>query len=194
MKKPIQIIDYSCLELGFRGDDYKIEQLVHDTTQNLESVKKWLYLGADISNPNWAKIGITAGDLSTRSYSSANPNYYIFCAFQFNYNVSENLMRWVEAQLLNTLDLEFKDWYGQPLRLRHYESGKLSECYHSINFEHFLLSLHDKIYHDHGNYFVLCEYENEVGVTDGAYALCFFNTKVNEHIQKAWIQKLIQSD
>ena len=129
MRKSTPVIDYSELEFGFRDDDYEIEQMMHDTIQNLQNAKKWLYLGADISNPEWVKIGITAGDLRSRSYSSANPNYYIFCAFQFDYKVTIEEMRKVEMEIHYKFDQDFRQMYGHSRRLPHYESRRLSECY-----------------------------------------------------------------
>ena len=165
---------------------------MHDTIQNLQSVDKWLYLGADITNPHWAKLGITLGDLRSRSYSSANPNYYIFCAFKFNYNVTKEQVLFVEGQLLDKFDLIFKDVYGTPLRLRHYESGKLSECYWPINFSYFLDTLHSELFHNYSNYFVIQSYENEIGYEDGATVECEFSPTLDQTTQQDLLKRLKQ--
>lgn len=172
---PTPIIDYSGLELGFRDDDYEIEQMIHDAIQDIESVDKWLYLGADITNPYWAKLGITLGDLRSRSYSSANPNYYIYCAFKFKHNVTKEQVRSVEWELLNKFDLIFQDGFGNPARLRHYESKNLSECYWPIDFSYFLDNLHNELIHNYSTYFVIQGYENEIGGEDGVTVQCVFS-------------------
>lgn len=174
MRKPTSVIDYSELESGFY-DDYESEQMKHDAVQSLESVDKWLYLGADISNSNWAKIGITLGDLRSRSYSSANPNFYIFCAFKFEWNVTKEQIRRVEMELLNMFDKIFTDRFGNPNRLRHYESRKLSECYYPVDFSYFLDNLHNELFHNYSRFFVICGYENEIGDVDGATVMCEFS-------------------
>lgn len=194
MRKPTTIIDYSEIDIDSRNLDYKTEALIHDTIQNLESGIKWLYVGADISNPNWVKIGITLGDMGSRSYSSANPNYYIFCAFQFRYDKSEEEVKLVEAELFSKLDLIFKDWYGTPLRMRHYESGKLSECYFPVDFEYFFYTLYNEIYQNYRNYFQIHGYENEVGDIDGDFVSCNFSSKLDRDLKKNYFQKLLRWD
>lgn len=76
MRKPYQSYD---LEIP---NDFKTAAVMERDRINFESPNKWLYVGADCRNLNFAKIGITMNDLRSRSYSSANPNYYLFCAFQ----------------------------------------------------------------------------------------------------------------
>lgn len=189
---PTPIIDYSGLELGFRDDDYETEQMMHDAIQNLESVDKWLYLGADIANSAWAKIGITSGDLRSRSYSSANPNYYIFCAFKFRYNVTKEQMRNVEMKLLRWFDQDFEDLYGDRRRLRHYESSKLSECYCPVDFSYVLDNLHYELFHNYSRFFVIQGYENEIGEDDGATVKCEFSPTLHIDKRKHLLNKLMQ--
>ncbi|MBR7681738.1 MULTISPECIES: hypothetical protein [Acinetobacter calcoaceticus/baumannii complex] len=192
MKKKAPIIDYSEFELGFQNRDYKTDQLMHDTFQNLQNVNKWLYLGADITNHSWAKIGITTGDLRSRSYSSANPNYYIFCAFQFKYNVTIDEMRKVEVDMLNMFDQDFLQMYGDSRRLKHYESKTLSECYCPVNFSFVFEKLHDVLFNDYSFYFKKIGHENEFGDEVGATLICEFNPTFPLERKKSLLSKLMQ--
>ncbi|HHP6708641.1 TPA: hypothetical protein ACSE6Y_003751, partial [Acinetobacter baumannii] len=186
------IIDYSDLELGFKNRDYKTEQLMHDAFQNLLNEKKWLYLGADISNHEWVKIGITAGDLRSRSYSSANPNYYIFCAFQFKYNVTIEEMRKVEMDIHYKFDQDFIKDYGISKRLGHYESGRPSECYFPVDFSYVFEKLHYELFHNYSLYFYKIGYENEIGDEHGATLYCEFSPTIPIGTKKSLLQKIMQ--
>jgi len=166
--------------------------MMHDAIQDLESVDKWLYLGADISNPNWAKLGITLGDLRSRSYSSANPNYYIFCAFKFKHNVTKEQVMFVEEQLLNKFDLIFQDAYGNSARLRHYESQQLSECYWPIDFSCFLDNLHHELFNNYSSYFVIQGYENEIGDVDASTVECVFNPTLDQATKQRLLNSIMQ--
>jgi len=192
LRKSTPVIDYSELEFGFRDDDYEIEQMMHDTIQNLQNAKKWLYLGADISNPEWVKIGITAGDLRSRSYSSANPNYYIFCAFQFDYKVTIEEMRKVEMEIHYKFDQDFRQMYGHSRRLPHYESRRLSECYWPVDFLYVFEKLHSELFHNYGLYFPKIGYENEIGDEDGETVYCEFSPTIDQTRKQYLLNSLKQ--
>ncbi len=104
---------------------------------NFESPNKWLYVGADCRNLNFAKIGITMNDLRSRSYSSANPNYYLFCAFQCEQSTTKEQLERIEQCALIYLDDVFRYDNGLTKRACHFESGYLSECYYDVDFEDF---------------------------------------------------------
>ncbi|WEI20115.1 hypothetical protein PY247_10565 [Acinetobacter proteolyticus] len=174
MKKPITIFN------GFdswHDGDYKLEYLIKETVQNFESVDKWLYLGADIGNPLFAKIGITKGDLSSRSYSSANPNYHIFCAFKFIHNISKEEIEAVESHVLSRMDSLFIKPNGTSTRMYHYESQAKSECYFPVDFFQFYKLLHYEILTNHRNFFVICDYEMEYAGVVGEFVSCIFNPR-----------------
>ncbi|HHR6404530.1 TPA: hypothetical protein ACS8BP_001467 [Providencia alcalifaciens] len=79
MKKPK--VKYS-LKLD-PNTDYKMAWIHERDKRNFESLTKWLYLGADLKNSGSAKVGLTMDDIASRSYSFANPSYYLFYAFKF---------------------------------------------------------------------------------------------------------------
>ena len=194
LRKTISIIDDSEFEfeIEIQDLDYKTEQLMHDAIQNLQNVRKWLYLGADISNREWVKIGITTGDLRSRSYSSANPNYYIFCAFQFNYNVTMKEMRRVELDMHNKFDRYFISQYGSSRRLNHFESGRPSECYCPVDFLFVLEDLHYELFHNYSLYFSKIGYENEIDDIDGATVRCEFSPTLPKKMQNKLLNRLMQ--
>lgn len=192
MRKHAPIIDYSEFELGFQNRDYKTDQLMHDAFQNLENEKKWLYLGADISNPDWVKIGITAGDLRSRSYSSANPNFFIFCAFQFKHNVTLEEMRKVEMDMHDKFDQDFIKEFGSSKRLHHFESGRPSECYCPVDFSYVFEELHRELFHFYSLYFYKIGYTNEIGDVDGETLYCEFSPTLNLERKKSFLNKLMQ--
>ncbi|OTG95068.1 hypothetical protein B9T24_09955 [Acinetobacter sp. ANC 4654] len=173
-------------------NDYKLVAQWHDTTQNMLSDKKWLYLGADTRSPNFTKVGITGGDLRSRSYSSANPTYYLFCAFQFLYNVSKKEMESVENDVLSRLDKYWCDESGRSMRLNHYESGVLSECFDNVNFWKFYKDLHYLIYTYHRNKFLISGYEaHEFDESNSEYVYCIFNKRLPKEEYK-YIEMILQ--
>jgi hypothetical protein len=93
MKKEIVFLD----EYIF-SDDYKLAHVEMEIIKSFESAERWLYLGADATNASFARIGITMGDLRSRSYSSANPNYYLFCAFKCRPDLS--MVEWFASTIL----------------------------------------------------------------------------------------------
>lgn len=119
------------------------------------------------------------GDLSSRSYSSANPSYYLFCAFQCIQGTTKSQLESIEHRALEYLDDVFPD-----TRARHMESQRLSECYIDIDFEDFFSSLHDYLYENHYNDFQTAEFENEVGVVEGSALAWEFNSCVPLAVQR----------
>nr|WP_229915941.1 hypothetical protein [Rahnella sp. LAC-M12] len=134
---------------------------------NFESPNIWFYVGADSRDPGFAKVGITMGDLRSRSYSSANPNYYLFCAFQCIQGTSKSQLESIELGALTHLDAVFPNH-----RTRHMESQRLSECYYNIDFEYFFSCLHDYLHDNHYSNFQTAGFVNELGDDDG-YALAW---------------------
>ncbi len=80
----------------------------------------WIYIGGDIYNQTWSKVGKTTIGLNTRHTSSQNPGYFIYTAF----NIVRGSVHEIESKLLDYLnavpDLE---------RLIHFSTGNLSECF-----------------------------------------------------------------
>ncbi|HHS9931473.1 TPA: hypothetical protein ACTW4B_003512 [Klebsiella pneumoniae] len=133
MKKPQQIYD-----LQIPNDDYKMAAVMERDKLNFESPNKWFYVGADSRDLSFAKVGITMGDLTSRSYGTNNPNFYLFCAFQCQQSTTEAQLKSIEKSAISYLDGVFCAENGQTKRARHMESQRLSECYYDVNFEDFL--------------------------------------------------------
>lgn len=165
MKKPQRTYN---LEIPY--DDYKIEAVMECDKANFESSTIWLYVGADSMNPRFAKVGITMGDLGSRSYCSGNPNYHLFCAFQCYFHTTKLQLENIEKLALKYLDCLFPN-----CRVPHWESGTLSECYYDIDFETFLTSLHDYLFDIHHNNFQTVAIENDIGIVEGCELACEFN-------------------
>jgi len=192
MRKP-QVSEEVLDELFFDdGCDYKMSQLIHDNRESFASVDKWLYLGADNRNSNFAKVGITGGNLTSRSYSSANPTYYLFCAFKFKHNVSKVDMKIVEDDVLSKLDKYWLDEYEISKRLCHYESNVLSECFDNVDFEDFYKNLHHLIYTHHRAKFEISGYQaNDFDEGDQEFVYCIFNKKLPKS-ENVYIEMILQ--
>lgn len=172
MKKRVENYE----ELGSTYDlDYKLEHLEQEAIRDLESLDKWLYLGADSMDRSFAKIGMTMGNLRSRSYSSSRPGYYLFCAFKFKHSMSIEKIRRVEEDVLLRMDTFHRNSDGSSKRMIHYESRRLSECFHPVVFLDFYRDMHLEIYEHHRDAFVICGYENEYGVSEGEFVDCIFN-------------------
>lgn len=185
MRKPQQIYN---LEIP---DDYKIAQVMKRDKANFESPNIWFYLGADLRNPNFAKVGITMGDLRSRSYSSANPNYYLFCAFQCDQSTDTKQLTDIENSALSYLDRVFAWDNGQTKRVRHMESQHLSECYYDINFDDFFACLHDYLLDHHERYFQSVEYD--YGEALHGYALsCEFNPRLELNDRRRFLRMILR--
>ncbi len=187
MKKPLVPEDILDDYFFDDGSDYKMSQLLHDGRENFASVDKWLYLGADNRNSTFAKVGITGGDLASRSYSSANPSYYLFCAFQFKYNITKADMKLVEDDILSKLD---EYWVSK--RLYHYESNILSECYDDVDFEQIFKDLHYLIYSRHREKFQISGYQaNDFDESDCEFVCCIFNKRLPKKLS-TYVEMILQ--
>ncbi|WP_313680840.1 hypothetical protein [Pseudescherichia sp.] len=148
-------------------DDYKMQWILREEQKNWESLDKWLYLGADGVNKRYAKIGITMGDLRSRSYSSANPNYFIFCAFKCIHNISKEKLKAIENDILFKFTHVYVNNEGYTKRLIHVDSGRLSECFDGVDFNDFLWRLHYELFHHHSSSFITGvlydRFDHEVG-------------------------------
>ncbi|MBV7549868.1 hypothetical protein KW849_26655 [Pseudomonas sp. PDM26] len=158
--------------------DYKMDHVYTETMRNFASTERWLYLGADAGNSGFAKIGITTGDLSSRSYSSTNPNYYLFCAFKCNYDLPKEELASIEYSLLAKIDSLYRNSDGTSKRMSHHESGVLSECFCPVDFQDFFVTLHQEIYDNFRHKFVISGMENEIGDVDGEFVDCIFSQKI----------------
>jgi len=183
MKKPLQKFD---LELPADAD-YKMQYIHERDKANYESLEKWVYLGADIRNPSYAKIGITMGDMRSRSYSSANPGFYLFCAFQCQESTTESQLREIEISALSYLDCMFTHNNGLTKRVRHYESGRMSECYYDIEFTDFLQCLHTFLFNYHARHFSIGDFNGE-----GDYLNWYFTPTKTWEEQVKFLRMIIQ--
>lgn len=159
--------------------DYK-EAHLHDLArEEFESIHNWLYLGADVRDGGFAKVGMTMDDLGSRSSNSGRPSFYIFCAFKCRSNISRSKLEYIEDSAFNYLDQIFVNPDGSTKRELHAESGRLSECYYGINFMDFFIALHDYLYDHFYDCFSTTGYENEVGIDEGHYIDCEFNPRLS---------------
>lgn len=187
MRKTPQIYD-----LAIPEDDYKMAAVMERDKANFESPNIWFYLGADAINPSFAKVGITMGDLRSRSYSSANPNYYLFCAFQCDQSTTQLQLKSIENSSLNYLDNVFCGDNNLTKRACHRESQRLSECYYNIDFQEFFVCLHDYLLDQHGRYFQTAAYVNNHGFEEG-YALSWqFNPSLAPHIKTHFLRLILR--
>ncbi|KKF38521.1 MULTISPECIES: hypothetical protein [Hafniaceae] len=189
MRKPFQ-------EYPFKLDpraDYKEEYLYNKAKQNCESTTTWLYLGADTAIPTYAKIGITMGDLTSRSYSTARPTYYVFCGFKCRADLNALELAEIESCALRYLDDQFKNHDGTTKRVNHAESGRLSECFYDVDFDSFFVTLHDYLYGRYRRDFQVAGFYNYLDVCEGNFLLCEFNTKlVTLNEQNKYIRKVLR--
>lgn len=172
------------------SDDYKLADIEMDIMSNFESTERWLYLGADAANPDFARIGITMRDLRSRSYSSANPNYYLFCAFKCIHNLPVVNLKSMESDVLREFENYYRDQNGLTKRAKFYESDVFSDCFYNIDFEDFLRHLHYFLYTNYRQNFVISAMDYGFGVVDGEFIDCIFNQKVKN--QNRYRQMLIQ--
>lgn len=173
--------------------DYKLEHQEEEARRNFESCEKWLYLGADASDPKFAKIGMTTGNLASRSYSSANPRYYLFAAFKFRYDISIQDIKRVEDDVRLRIDSMHRDANGLSTRQQHYDSGMLSECFNPVDFFQFYKDMHWIIYEFHRRDFVITGHANEIDEIDGESVYCIFNQHHRDNHRK-YTEMIIQYD
>ncbi|HDH0708496.1 hypothetical protein QNN86_08765 [Citrobacter sp. C348] len=185
MKKPHQSYD-----LPIPDDDYKMAYVMERDKLNFESRDIWVYLGADVADPTFAKVGITMKNMGSRSSSSANPRYYLFCAFQCRHDTTKERLRQIEKGALNYLDAIF----GSEKRERHTESQILSECYYGINFEDFFFHLHDYLWENHYGDFQACDYVSETNPewVYGGVLSFEFNERVTLDVRKRYLSMIVK--
>lgn len=134
--------------LDIPDDDYKMEDVMRNEKADFESQDIWFYIGAELGNPSFAKVGITMGDMSSRSSYSGNPRFYLFCGFQCKHDTTQPQLRKIERDVLSYLDEMYPD-----KRARHHESQRLSECFYDIDFEEFFFLTHQYLRDHYGRYF-----------------------------------------
>ncbi|WP_439878044.1 hypothetical protein [Pseudomonas prosekii] len=167
---------------------YKMESVHNESKENFESTDKWLYLGANARDSEFAKVGITMGDLTTRSSSSESPGYYLFCAFKCRNNIARSQLEGIEKSALNHLESLFTYPDGSTKRALHHESERISECFFDVDFLDFFGELHYYLHKNYCNYFLLSAFGNEPGFDEGEFLDCEFNTRmsrdeINKHIR-----------
>lgn len=170
-------------------EDFYFDRQMERDKRNFESTENWIYLGADIRDNLYSKVGITTGNLQSRSYSSAMPNYYLFCAFKAEIPTSKAHLEIVENDILANLDSQF----GQHFRMRHTESGLLSECYYGIEFKYIFQAVHQIIYYRHPNSFIRVLHEDYFENPIGSTVKCEFNERVVKD-KKNWESLILQAD
>ena len=170
-------------------EDFELDRQIERDKRNFESTENWIYLGADIRDIFYSKVGITTGNLQSRSYSSAMPNYYLFCAFKAEVETSKAQLEVIESDILANLD----DQFGEHLRMRHAESGMLSECYYGVEFKDIFQTVHHIIYYRHPNRFTRVQYEDNFENPIGSLVKCEFNEKVVKN-KKYWESLILQDD
>lgn len=175
---------------------YKMEAVHERSERDFESVTGWLYLGADIVDKTFAKVGYTLGDLTARSSSSSNPNYYIFCAFKCVHDITKARIREIEQAALNYLDSLFCDSVGITNRRFHAESGVLSECYYKVDFRSFFIRYHNFLYDSFSNDFLISGFYtdfDEEEVWEGDFIDCEFHKLMSRAEINQWIRSVLQN-
>ncbi|NNH76518.1 hypothetical protein HLH17_02225 [Acinetobacter sp. ANC 5380] len=167
--------------------DHTFVDAYEATKADMGDVDNWLYLGADGRDPSFAKVGITEGDLSSRSYSSENPSYYLFCAFKFRRNITVEEIKRIEKEVTDWLDK-----VHDIERMRHFESQRLSECYQGIDFIIFFRDLHYTLYTQHYDNFMTTQYVDQGGGV-GSIVDCVFNKHVM-HNWREYTEMIVQYD
>lgn len=109
----------------------------------------WIYIGGDIYNKIWSKVGKTTNGLNTRHRSPQNPGYFIYAAF----NIIRGNVHEIEKKLLVYLDSE-----PGLERLVHFSTGNLSECFR-LNPDQMTFLVEDFIGRNYGS---CVTYENSL--------------------------------
>lgn len=169
--------------------DYKDQYVYDRLKEGFESVKNWIYLGRDARDTGFAKVGITMGDLRSRSSSPMRPSYSLFCAFKCRADIKLSDLRSVEKRALKYLEETFTYEDGRTKRELHHDSRKMSECFYDVDFRDFFVALHDYLLHNHAQYF------ETVGYTfiDGESLDCQFNEeKISRKDINSYIRMIAQ--
>lgn len=172
--------------------DYKMEFIHNESKADFESTEKWLYLGANARDSGFAKVGITKGDLTTRSSSSESPSYYLFCAFKCRRNIEISKLKAIETSALKYLEGLFIYHDGSTKREFHQDSGRISECFYNVNFLDFFVELHYFLYENYCNYFSLMGFDNEAGSDDGEFIDCEFHRRMTREEINTHIRMILQ--
>lgn len=80
----------------------------------------WIYVGADIYQRDFSKVGKTTVGLNTRHTSSQSPGYFIYTA----YNIRSDNVHDIETHLLRHLESMLSDQ-----RVAHFSTSSKSECF-----------------------------------------------------------------
>ncbi|WP_139432287.1 hypothetical protein [Aeromonas dhakensis] len=171
---------------------YKMEAIHNRSKENFESINGWLYLGANVEDSTFAKVGFTMGDLTTRSSSAASPKYYIFCAFKCRSNIKEEELKNIEKSAFKYLDGIFINHAGVTRRALHTESGQISECYYDIDFMRFFKELHYYLYKNHCSDFIISGFGNSSDSIDGDFLDCEFNKRFSRDDINMYIREILQ--
>ncbi|MEI7151706.1 hypothetical protein [Pectobacterium carotovorum] len=130
-------------------------------------------------------------DLASRSYSSANPSYYLFCTFKCRDDIKKAEVENIERSAFEYLERVFANEDGTSNRTRHAESGRLSECFYNINFTDFFISYHDYLFDKCRNEFIVCGFENELGEDEGEFLDCEFNPRFTQQEKNKFIRMIL---
>ncbi|MGL4754486.1 MAG: hypothetical protein ACRCXB_19095 [Aeromonadaceae bacterium] len=130
-------------------------------------------------------------DLASRSYSSANPNYYLFCAFKCRDDITKAEIENIERSAFEYLERVFANEDGTSNRACHAESGRLSECFYNINFTDFFISYHNYLYDKYRNEFIVCGFENELEEDEGEFLDCLFNPRFTQQEKNKLIRMIL---
>lgn len=93
----------------------------YDDIPTNQGDNNWIYIGGDISNLHWSKVGKTTNGLNTRHTSSQNPDYFIYAAFQ----IIRGSVHEIELKLLKHIESK----HGLK-RISHFSTGNPSECFY----------------------------------------------------------------
>ncbi|MEX9785719.1 hypothetical protein [Providencia manganoxydans] len=163
--------------------DYKMEAIYDRDKRNFESREKWFYVGADLFHKNRVKVGITMGDLGSRSYSSGNPDYFLFCAFQCQDAISPEQLRAIEKDVLKRLDKTYVDDDGICQRMLHAGSQYPSEWYRDVEFYDFVIHVHWLLFKYHSRFFIIEGLESHWD-SDEDLLSCIFNERYTKEEQQ----------
>lgn len=171
MKYDLELDQFAC---------YKMEFLHNQAKENFESTEKWIYLGSNARDSGFAKVGMTMGDLTTRSSSPDNPSYYLFCAFKCKHNITKSAPKDLETDVLSYLKRVFVYPDGSSKRAMHHDSELLSECFDDVDFHDFFRKLHFYIQENHSNLFTISEFADEYYIDKGDFIDCEFNSRMSQ--------------
>lgn len=130
-----------------------------DGDDNSYNYGSWIYVGGDINNISWSKVGKTTNGLNTRHTSAQNPGYFIYAAFQ----LIRGSVHEIESRVLKYLEVDC----GLE-RIPHFSTGSPSECFY-LNPEETICLVEDFIQDKFGSCVV---YENTLHGGMSRYQCC----------------------